>query len=494
VLDGHHPTEVTHVSGRTFQLASRSTIAFALLAAVQPAVSAAGEPDLATAARNRDSAAVRALVKQQADVNTRLGDGTTALHWTVHWDDIETTRLLIGAGANVSAADDLGVTPLSLACTNGNAAMAAALLKAGADPNAARVSGETPLMTAARTGSAETVKLLAASGADVNAKEKTKRQTALMWAVAERHNDVVRVLLDHRADVQARSSSGFMPLLFASQQGDLEAARLLLAAGADVTATAEDGSDALLVAIDSAIEGLFEPGKADGRHQALAFYLLENGANPNAISAGRTPLHSAVWTLQTDLVKALLARGADPNARLKKRMPRVGRFLGGAFSVNAVGATPFWLAAHLADVPMMRLLVEHGADPLLTSEDGSTPLMMAVGLDNSEGWERHGIPWHGERAVLLSRYLDAAKYAVELGGDVNAVSKTGLTALHAAALVGGNDLVDFLVEHGANVNVKDSKGRTPLAVAEGIFSGVFLIHEETAARLKELGGTSDPER
>jgi ankyrin len=466
-------------------------VAFALLSLVNPA---AGETNLASAARNRDWATVRGLVKQRADVNTRLGDGTTALHWTVHWDAVETARLLIDAGANVNAADDLGVAPLSLASTNGNAAMAAALLKAGADPNAARVSGETPIMTAARTGSAEIVKLLASSGADVNAAEKTRRQTALMWAVAERHVGVVRVLLEHRADVHARSSSGFMPLLFASQQGDLEAARLLLAAGADVKATAEDGSDALLVAIDSAIEGLFEPAKADGRHQALAFYLLEHGANPNAISAGRTPLHAAVWTLQPDLVKALFARGADPNARLKKRMPRVGRFLGGAFSVNQVGATPLWLAAHLADVPMMRLLVENGADPLMASEDGSTPLMMAVGLDNSEGWERHGIPWHGERAVLLNMYLEAAKYAVELGADVNAVSKTGLTALHAAALVGGNDLVDFLAGHGAKVNVKDNKGRTPLAVAEGIFSGVFLIHEETAVRLKELGGTSDSER
>jgi ankyrin repeat protein len=278
--------------------------------------------------------------------------------------------------------------------------------------------------------------------------------------------------------------------MFAAQQGNLEAARTLIDARADVSATDHEGADALIVAIDSIIRDLFQPDKADGRHQAVAMYLLDRGANPTSHSAGRTPLHSAVWTEQPELVKALLARGANPNARLTKPIPRVGRWLGGALEVKQVGATPFWLAAHLANVPMMQLLVEHGADPLLASDDGSTPLMMAVGLDNYEGWERHGIVWRGERSVLLQRYLAAARYAVELGGDVNAANKNGETALHAAALVGGNDIVDFLVSKGATVNVKDKKGRTPQNVAEGIFSGVFLIHSETAELLKKLAAKS----
>ena len=462
-------------------------LAMAVVAAFTVHIAAADSAALADAAKNQDRAAIRALLKQGADVNAQRGDGSTALHWTVYWDDLETTRLLLGAGARVNIVDDHAVTPLSLACVNGSAATVAALLAAGGDPNLARNSGETPLMSAARVGSTESVRLLVAHGANVNAKERTKAQTALMWAIAENHNDSARVLLENGAHREARTTTGFMPILFAAQQGNLDAVRLLLSAGASVNATADDGSDALLVAIESAVRGLFEPDKADRRHHDLALYLLDHGANPNASAAGRTPLHSAVWTGQPEIAAALLARGANPNARLQKRMPRVGRFLGGAFDVNQAGATPFWLAAHFADVPTMRLLVRLGADPLLTSNDGSTPLMMAIGLDNSEGWDRHGRPWRGEREVLLARYLEAATLALDLGGDVNAVSKTGLTALHAAALVGGNDLVKFIVGHGGKINVKDSKGRTPLSVAEGIFSGVFLIHEETAALLRELG-------
>jgi uncharacterized protein len=448
---------------------------------------------LAEAARAQDRHAIRTLLASGADVNEPRGDGTTALHWTAHWNDLESTQLLIKAGADVNAADDHGVTPLALACTNGSAPLAEALLTAGASPNGARASGETPLMSAARTGNTEAVRLLVAYGAEINARERARGQTALMWAVGENHLASARVLVENGADVNARTASGFTPLLFAAQQGNLAATRLLLDAGAKLETTAEDGSDALLVAIESTIRGLFEPSIADTRHRDLALYLLERGADPDASAAGRTPLHAAVWTEQPDVAKALLARGASPNARLEKRMPRVGRFLGGAFEVNQVGATPFWLAAHFADVPMMRLLVEHGADPLRTSTDGSTPLMMAVGLDNSEGWDRHGRPWRGEREDLLRRYYEAATLALELGGDVNAISKTGLTALHAAALVGGDDLVRFLVSRGAKIDVRDKKGRTPLSVAEGIFSGVFLIHEETAALLRELGAAPTAE-
>ena len=264
--------------------------------------------------------------------------------------------------------------------------------------------------------------------------------------------------------------------------------KLLLDAGADVNATARDGSDALIITLDSGIRALYETDKPNDKHQATAFYLLDHGANPNSSTAGRMPLHSAVWTQQPEVVRALFAKGADVDGRLAKPMPKVGRALGGAFRVNQTGATPFWLAAHLADLPMMRLLVEHGANPTLASNDGSTPLMMAVGLDNYEGWERHGIPFHGDRAAQLLQYFGAAKYALEQGGDVNAKSKNGLTALHAAALTGGNETLEYLVSKGAEVNALDEKGRSPLNVAEGIFSGVFLIHPETAEAIKKLGG------
>jgi len=473
------------MSTRSTLAAFPAALVFALFFAPR-ASGAPGDTRAAEAAKNGDWTAMQTILKQRGSAGDPLADGTTALHWAAFRGSRQAVEALVRAGAPVDAADDNGIAPLALACGNGDEAIVKLLLDAGARPNLARPSGETPLMTAARTGSLATVKTLLAHGADVNGKERSKGQTALMWAIAENHTEVVRLLVASGAEVNAKSSSGFTPLMFAAQQGNLDAARTLVETGADVRSTDKDGADALIVAIDSIIRDLFEPEKADASHQAVATYLLEHGANPNSETAGRTPLHSAVWTEQIDLVKALFARGANPNPRLKKPIPRVGRFLGGALEVKQVGATPFWLAAHLANVPMMQLLVEHGADPRLASDDGSTPLMMAIGLDNYEGWERHGIVWRGERSVLLQRYLDAAKYALELGGDVNAANKNGETALHAAALVGGNDIVEFLVGKGAIVSVKDKKGRTPQDVAEGIFSGVFLIHAETAELLKKL--------
>jgi ankyrin repeat protein len=472
----------THIA---FPAALAFALFFAGFASGAPADTRAAE-----AAKSGDWTALQTVLKQRGTSGDPLADGTTALHWAAFRGRREGVEALIRAGAPVDAIDDNGITPLALASANGDEVIASLLLAAGARPNLARPSGETPVMTAARSGSVPAVKALLAHGGEVNASERSKGQTALMWAIAENHTEVVKLLVASGADVNAKSSSGFTPLMFVAQQGNLDAARTLVETGADLRATDKDGADALIVAIDSIIRDLFEPEKADGRHRAVAMYLLERGADPNSQTAGRTPLHSAVWTEQTDLVKALFARGADPNPRLKKPIPRVGRWLGGALEVKQVGATPFWLAAHLANVPMMRLLVEHGADPLLASDDGSTPLMMAVGLDNYEGWERHGIVWRGERSVLLQRYLEAAKYSLELGGDVNASNKNGETALHAAALVGGNDIVEFLVSKGAIVNVKDKKGRTPQDVAEGIFSGVFLIHAETAELLKKLSAKS----
>jgi len=472
----------THVA---FPAALAFALFFAPLASGAPADTRAAE-----AAKSGDWTAMQTALKERRSAGDPLADGTTALHWAAFRGNREAVETLIRAGAAVDATDDNGIAPLALASANGDEAIATLLLNAGARPNLARPSGETPLMSASRSGSLPTVNALLAHGADANGKEKSKGQTALMWAIAENHTEVVKRLIASGANVNAKSASGFSPLMFAAQQGNLEAARTLVETGADVRTTDKDGADALIIATDSIIRDLFEPEQANARHQAVAMYLLERGADPNAETAGRTPLHSAVWTEQIELVKALFARGAKPNVRLKKPIPRVGRFLGGALEVKQVGATPFWLAAHLANVPMMRLLVEHGADPLLASDDGSTPLMMAVGLDNYEGWERHGIVWRGERSVLLLRYLDATKYALELGGDVNAANKNGETALHAAALVGGNDIVEFLVGKGAVVNVKDKKGRTPQDVAEGIFSGVFLIHAETAELLKKLSARS----
>lgn len=455
------------------------------------ATSWAADSRLVDAARRDDRVAVRALIGRAADVDVRAGDGTTALHWAAHWDDVESADRLIRAGARVNVTDDGGVTPLALACTNGSALMVRRLLEAKADPNVAGPGGETPLLTAARTGNAETAKLLIARGARVEARESSRGQTPLMWAIAQGHAAVVRALLENGADVHARSAGGFMPLLFAAQQGSLDITRDLLDRGADVNAAGGDGSTALLIAIDSGAVALFDPEQAVGRqHDAVARLLIDRGADVRAAQAGRTPLHAAVWTAQPALVDLLLARGANPNARLARPLPTIGRTLGNPFDVSAVGATPFWLAAKFADIPLMRRLVAAGADPRLATDDGTTPLMMAAGLDNAEGWDRYGRRWHGELAPLLAQFLEAATLAFEWGGDVNAANRSGMTALHGAALVGSHDLIRYLVSKGARVNVQDAQGRTPWVVADGIFTGVFLTHRSTADLLIALG--ADP--
>lgn len=457
-----------------------------LLLVVASRAAASDDLRLVEAVKNQDRAAVRGLLKQRLDVNTPQPDGATALHWAVHWDDLETADLLIQAGANVNAANDYGVTPLWLACTNANAAIVEALLKAGANPNAARAAGESPLMTAARTGNVGAVKALLAYGADVNAKETRRGQTALMWAVAQKHLDNARVLIEHGADVGARSAAGFTPLLFAAQQGDLDATRMLLAAGANVNETASDGSSVLLVATVSG-------------HERLVRLLLDHGADPNADGAGFTALHWVAGTWESssateldgeafrvangllpnrlEWVKALLAHGANPNARLVKDPPRFGRFLA---PLKRAGATPFLLAAVAGEPEIMRALVASGADPRLATNDETTPLMAAAGI----GWSQDL-----KRGLSEGSPLETVQLILELepGLDVNATNASGETAMHGAANRGANAVIQFLVEKGARVDVKDKRGQTPLGIVQP--SGTTVGgRSSTAELLRKLGG------
>ena len=362
----------------------RLAVAMVVSYAVAVLQGQAGAPPLVEAVRNQDHDAVRALLSKQVDVNAPQPDGATPLHWAVHWENLEIADLLIGAGADVNVANDLGVSPLVMACSSGNAALVGRLLVTGADPNATLASGETALMAAARAGSLEAVDALADRGADVNATETTRGQSALMWAVANEHPEVTRALLEHGADVHARSSTrtlvfslggsrgagsasrgitleeveegGSTPLLFAARSGDLESAKLLVAAGADVHDTTADGNTALVIAAHSG-------------HGSLAAFLLDEEADANAAPLGYTALHAAVVrgnlldrdVLNRDpgagvsLVRALIAHGADPNARLIKGTPvrlclhgsvdrrypaLAGRQCVFAFMARWIGATP----------------------------------------------------------------------------------------------------------------------------------------------------------
>ncbi len=527
-----------HVGHRLFRVVLLLSAAILAVSAVGSAQAGAppGDPQLIAAVRNQDRAAVRALLSQQVDVNAPQPDGATALHWAVHWEDEETADLLIRAGANVNAANDLGVTPLVLACARGNAALVGRLLVGGADPNAALASGETALMAAARVGSLEAVNALLARAANVQATEATRGQSALMWAVANEHPEVTRALLEHGADVHARSKTrrlvfnmggsrsagsasrgialaeveqgGSTPLLFAARSGDLESARLLVAAGANVHDTTADGNTALVIAAHSG-------------HGSLAAFLLDEGADPNAAPLGYTALHAAVLrgnlrdrgvvkddpSAGVNLVRVLLAHGADPNARLTQGTPVRRWSHDFAFMDRWVGATPFWLAAKFLEGDMMRVLADAGADPLLASPDGTTPLMAAAGLGYRRGGgsafirDRRDFSSYNpvESAELGSAIpeaeerlaIEAVTVAIELGADVNAANNAGDTALHAAASHGMNSVIEVLTNSGANLHAENRRGQAPLALAvysDGIGGGRF-VRESTADLLRTLGDT-----
>jgi ankyrin repeat protein len=445
-----------------------------LLALAAPV--AADDAPLVAAARARDRAMVRTLLQQGVPVNARQMDGATALHWAAHWDDLEIADALIAAGADVNAANELGATPLQLACINGSAAMTRRLLARGARANdPVTATGTTALMTCAKSGSVEAVRALLLHGAQPDTAETFKGQTALMWAVAENHPQIVRALVEGGANVRARSKGGFTTMLFAAQQGHLESAGIQLAAGADVNEPAPDGITPLLVAVESG-------------HAALASFLLDKGAHVDASTAGRTALHAAVQAARPDIAAELLARGANPNARLTRRLPRVAGELAGG-PVSMIGATPFWLAAKFADSRLMRLLLEKGADPLLASNDGTTPLMVAAGIGWVDGQDRYGnLLFESDRSKREQADLDAVNFTLAHGGDVNAVNQHGQTAMHGAAYMGSNAIVRLLAEHGAKLDVVDKYGQTPLVIADGIYvGGAFVARKSTAAELRTLG-------
>lgn len=474
---------------------------------------AGADAPLADAVQRGDKPAVLALLKRGADVNASQGDGATALHWAAYLEDADTTALLIRAGARVGTPNNYGVTALALASQNGNAAIIDQLLKAGADPNGAIRAGETPLMLAARTARADAVTVLLNAGAKIDAKETWNGQTALMWAAAAGNGPVVQALIDRGADIRARSSAGTTPLLFAVRKGDAAAVRALLAAGADVNERRPDGATPLLVAVinghadlvdlllDKGTDPNVEGGSTEltvqgvrARPMELKYRKLTNNERDSeGVTKGNIfgkPLHAAIhvanWHISDQfiavhidrirVITSLLAHGADVDGRISMEEPR---WSGARYRRHLAGATPFLLAAKSADVEVMRLLLAHGADPTIGTEENITPLMAGAGIAWASNQDR----------ASEAQVLEAVKLLVEeQGADVNAVSDLGETAMHAAAYRGANSVVQYLFDKGAKLDVVAIDGRTPLIVADGVeYGNSFAAQPHTAALLRKLG-------
>ena len=464
----------------------------------------AATASVADAVEHRDVAALQQLLKQHGPVNVPQADGTTALQWAAHYNDLDTVTLLLQAGADAKTANRYGASPLSEAAALGNAAILEKLLQAGADPNTRTTAdGETVLMTSAHSGNVAAVQALLNHGADVNAKEAYRGQTALMWAAAERHPEIVKLLLEHGADWKIQSSSrptklpklsaassispmsrgGLTAFLFAAREGDLETAKVMLDAGVDINQTDVDHTSALVVSIMN-------------KHYTFAKFLLDRGADPNVTDAmGRAALYAAVdmhnedWSAlpmrkehdplpSIDLVQAILAHGANPNARLTHNLPGRSGMDYGDVALDE-GTTPFMRAARSGDVATMKVLLRAGADPKLTTKDGNNALLFAAGIGyrdkNTRGTDAEA--------------LEALKLCMDQGLDLNQANNKGETALHGAADRGSDVLVKYLVEHGAKLDAKSKRGFTPLDIAMGKDSFALPVpHDSTVALLKSLGG------
>jgi ankyrin repeat protein len=466
---------------------------------------ASAESPLTKAVKANDVRAVRALLTSGADVNVRSGDGATPLLWSVTNGSVEIARLLIANKAAVNVANDYGVTPLLQASRVGDAAMVELLLRSGANPSLAHPEGETPLLAAARSGSVPAVRLLLARGVDVNAAEKFQDTTALMWAAAEGHIDVVDVLIEAGADPDRQGhvttlterhnadhpTGGFTALMFAARAGNEALVRRLVAKRANVNLKNGDGASAAMVAMYNdrfdVAAALIELGSdVNDGSLYVAVEMRDATTDQFAFDGSRRRPNHPNRTTALDLMRILLERGADPNKTFTGQfhstsMPNTDRF----------DNTPFFRAAIAADVEALKLLVAHGA-----KLDQTPPVAPPAkeGADQPAG--RRGNPNGGRTAAAVAMtggrgpamtggpaYIrdgaapyrepgsrkpeDAVAVLLEAGANPNAKSPDGTTLLHQAARLGNLEMIRALAKAKVDFNQKNDDGFTALDVAEG---------------------------
>ena len=452
-------------------LTARTTAALIAGTLLASATAGSATP-LVDAVKAGDLGRVTFLIEaDRTTVNQSGPDGSTALHWAVNQDHLGMVEALLGADADAQARNRYGFPPIALAAMNGNADILTLLIHAGADARATVPGGESAIMTAARTGDPDAIRVLLAAGADPNLPNEAG-QTALMWAGAANNPDAITALVDGGADLAAKTPKGLDALMFAARAGRRAATEALLDAGADIGATMATGESVLEAALVNT-------------HWDIADLLLDRGADPNQADAGYTALHRVTVQRQIirgvvaseeaaipigsldiimELVGKMIANGLDVNARMARDRLKEQRFVNMRDVLFRVGATAFLLAAKEADLELMELLLEAGADPAIPTFDGTTPLMVAAGLYSDTG-NYHRFVQRG----WADQILKATRMCIDLGNDVNAVNDVGDTALHGAAYRGALDVAQLLVKHGAKLDALDTRGLTPLSVATGVF-------------------------